>query len=177
LRGSALYHDGQVTFPERLTLENALAAEQHGATLLTYAEVETLICSGKRVSGVRLHDRLDGGQYTAHGALVINVAGPWVDRLLEPLGEPPLIGGTKGSHIVVGAFPGAPTSALYVEAARDRRPYFIIPWNGQYLIGTTDLPYSGDPGQVVPDEAEMRYLLDETNRVIPGARLTRDDVR
>jgi len=176
LRGAALYCDGQVTFPERLTLENALAAQQHGATLLTYARVDGLIRSCNRVSGVRFHDRLGGGSSAAHGALVINVAGPWVDRLLESLGEPPLIGGTKGSHIVVGHFPGAPMSALYVEAARDRRPYFIVPWNGQYLIGTTDIPYSGDPGQVVPDEAEIRYLLDETNRVIPSARLTRPDV-
>jgi glycerol-3-phosphate dehydrogenase len=176
LRGAALYYDGQVTFPERLTLENALAAEQHGATLLTYAEVDEFLQSGKRVSGVRFHDRISGGRHTAHGALVINVAGPWVDRLLEPLAEPPLIGGTKGTHIVVGAFPGAPSSALYVEATRDRRPYFIVPWNGQYLIGTTDIPFDGDPGQVEPDEAEIRYLLDETNRVIPGARLTRADV-
>lgn len=177
LRGAALYSDGQVTFPERLTLENALAAQQHGATLLTYAQVDELIRSDHRVSGIRFHDRLGGSSHIAHGALVINVAGPWVDRLLEPLGEPPLIGGTKGSHIVVGTFPGAPTEALYVEATRDRRPYFIVPWNGQYLIGTTDIPYRGDPGQVAPDEDEIRYLLDETNRVIPTARLTRTDVR
>ena len=176
LCGAAAYTDGQVTFPERLTVENALAARQYGATVLTYARVDALIRSGNTVQGVSFSDMLNGGTYAAHGAVTINVAGPWVDHVLGDPGQRPLIGGTKGSHIVVGAFPGAPSSALYIEAARDRRPYFVLPWNGQYLIGTTDTRYRGDLDQVVPEEDELRYLIDETNRVIPNAHLTRDAI-
>jgi glycerol-3-phosphate dehydrogenase len=86
------------------------------------------------------------------------------------------MGGTKGSHIVVGSFAGAPKSAFYVEAAADGRPFFIIPWNQQYLIGTTDIRYHGDPADVRASEDEIRYLLDETNRVFPSAQLTQDDI-
>jgi len=88
-----------------------------------------------------------------------------------------MIGGTKGSHLVVDPFPGAPQNeALYVEARKDGRPYFIVPWNGRYLIGTTDIRYEGDLDRVVADEEEIQYLIDETNYVIPEANLTRESV-
>ena len=87
-----------------------------------------------------------------------------------------MIGGTKGSHIIVDPFPGAPQQALYVEARADGRPYFIVPWNGRYLIGTTDFRYDGDLDHVEAEEWEIEYLIDETNHVIPEAGLTREDV-
>jgi glycerol-3-phosphate dehydrogenase len=109
---------------------------------------------------------------------VINAAGPWVDRVLGLVNRemPELMGGTKGSHIVVGPFPGAPDSAFYVEAESDGRPFFIIPWNDQYLIGTTDIRYEGDPADVVASDEEIGYLLDETNRVFPDAGLAARDI-
>jgi glycerol-3-phosphate dehydrogenase len=111
--------------------------------------------------------------------VTINVAGPWVDEVLEGMGylESRMMGGTKGSHIIVDPFPGAPKGeTLYVEARKDGRPYFINPWNGRYLIGTTDIRYEGDLDYVSADDEEIDYLIDETNRLIPGARLTREDV-
>ncbi len=177
LRGGATYTDGQVTFPERLTLENALAARDCGATVLTYMKVDELLLVRGRVEGVRLSDQLDDAIYEVRAPLTVNVAGPWVDDVLGAASPHPLIGGTKGTHIVVGSFSGAPSSALYVEAGEDQRPYFIVPWNGQYLIGTTDLRYDGDLDTVIPSEQEVRYLIDETNRVIPHANLTVEDVR
>jgi glycerol-3-phosphate dehydrogenase len=109
------------------------------------------------------------------------VAGPWVDEVLKEMdlygsSEERMIGGTKGSHLVVDPFPGAPQMALYVEARKDGRPYFILPWNGRYLIGTTDIRYEGDLDLVVADDEEIDYLLNETNYVIPEANLTREDV-
>ena len=74
------------------------------------------------------------------------------------------------------SFPGAPDTAIYVEAERDHRPFFVIPWNDKYLIGTTDSRYEGDPDQVRIDNAEIDYLLGETNRVIPRAELTRRQI-
>ena len=177
LRGGAHYTDAQVTFPERLTMENALAAHDYGATVLTYTRVDDLLIGDNRVEGVELTDLIDGGTHRVRASLTINVAGPWVDEVLGETSAKRMIGGTKGAHIVVGPFDGAPQSALYVEAGQDGRPYFIVPWNGQYLIGTTDSRYAGDLDAVVPSSDEMRYLIDETNRVIPSANLTSADVR
>jgi glycerol-3-phosphate dehydrogenase len=76
----------------------------------------------------------------------------------------------------VDPFPGAPKNAIYVEARKDGRPYFIIPWNERYLIGTTDIRYEDDLDYVSASEEEIAYLLEETNYVIPQAGLTRDSV-
>jgi glycerol-3-phosphate dehydrogenase len=87
-----------------------------------------------------------------------------------------LIRGTKGSHIVVAQFCGAPKTAIYVEAQSDHRPFFIIPWNGLFLIGTTDLRYEGKPDDVSIDENEIEYLLWETNHLFPAARLNHESI-
>ncbi|HUZ01669.1 MAG TPA: glycerol-3-phosphate dehydrogenase/oxidase [Thermomicrobiaceae bacterium] len=180
LRGAALYHDAQVTFPERLALENALSARDHGASVLTYARVDDLLVAGGCVRGVRFTDLASGDTHEARAPVTVNAAGPWVDRVLDslgPLAPRRLIGGTRGSHLVVDPFPGAPGSALYVEARADGRPFFIIPWDGRYLIGTTDLQYEGSLDDLRPDVSEIAYLLAETNRVVPAARLGPPDVR
>ena len=176
LLGSALYFDAQVEFPERLALENVLAAREHGAEVLTYAPVTNFIAEGDSVSGVEFVS--EGLSQFARAAVVINAAGPWVDRLLEraPVESPRLIGGTKGSHIVVNAFAGAPTTAIYIEAQSDRRPFFIIPWNGNYLIGTTDVRFEEDPDEVRSEPWEIDYLLSETNLAFPSAQLTREQI-
>jgi glycerol-3-phosphate dehydrogenase len=115
----------------------------------------------------------------ATAPVVLNVAGPWVDQVLDAAGgQPtPLIGGTKGSHIIVDKFPMAPSAALYAEARSDGRPFFILPWNGLYLIGTTDSKFAGNLDQLEATADEVDYLLEETNRVLPGAGLTRAQVR
>jgi glycerol-3-phosphate dehydrogenase len=67
-------------------------------------------------------------------------------------------------------------AAVYSEAARDGRPFFIIPWNNMTLIGTTDQRFRGDPGDANIDDDEFDYLLAETRRVLPRAQLTAGDV-
>jgi glycerol-3-phosphate dehydrogenase len=179
LRGASLYYDAQVEYAERLVLENVLSAREHGAQVLTYARVERFILEGNSVRGVEFRDLMGDKLRRARAAVTVNVSGPWVDEVLTALAPRPssrLIGGTKGSHLVVDAFAGAPEEALYVEAEADGRPFFIIPWNGMYLIGTTDLRYDGDLDMVEADEREIAYLLRETNRVIPAANLSRSSV-
>ncbi len=178
LRGAAVYYDGQVEYAERLTVENALSARNHGAVVRTYCRVDELIHEGGCVSGLRYTDLSDGSTHTARARVTVNVAGPWVDEVLAGVDWPGerMIGGTKGSHIIVNPFPGAPRDALYVEAREDHRPYFIVPWNNLYLIGTTDTRYEGDLDHVEADDSEIEYLIGETNRVIPQANLAREQV-
>ena len=78
--------------------------------------------------------------------------------------------------MVVDSFPGARQTALYIEAASDGRPIFILPWLGRYLIGTTDIRYDGDVDDVRASEEEIGYLLAEVNRVLPMAKLTHNSV-
>lgn len=168
LAGGARYFDAQARFPERLVIENLVDAVQNGAEFLGYSPVTEIRVAAGRVDGVRWR-RGDGTDGIAGARTVVNAAGPWVDRVLGPLADTRLVGGTKGSHLVVAPFPGAPAAAVYTEAASDGRPFFIVPWNGLYLIGTTDERYEDDPGDAVIDRAELDYLIAETERVFPGA--------
>lgn len=177
LLGSALYYDAQVEFPERLVMENVSSARAFGAKVLTHTRVTNLAARDGKVSGVEFVSDAGAAQF-AEAPVVINAAGPWIDQILEraPVKSPKLIGGTKGSHLIVPPFPGAPGNALYVEARSDGRPIFIIPWNKLYLIGTTDVRFEGDPDKVRCEPWEIEYLLSETNHALPGAHLTSDDI-
>src|SRR5215211_123257 len=167
LLGSALYFDAQVEFAERLVLENVLSTREHGAEVYTYAPVTNLTPSG-------IEFVCEGKKRSAQASVIINASGPWVDYLLDD--APKLIGGTKGSHIVIAPFSGAPANAIYLEAESDKRPFFIIPWNGNYLIGTTDVRFDNDPDEARSEPWEIDYLLAETNRAFPEARLRREQV-
>lgn len=168
LVGGASYYDAQVPHAERLVVENVLDAVAHGATLATYTCVTRIRVEDGRTTGVdwRTSAGATGG---ARARLVVNAAGPWVDDVLGTIQHTRLLGGTKGSHIVVPAFPGAPSVGVYVEARSDGRPFFILPWNELLLIGTTDERYEGDPADAAIDAPERAYLVAETERVFPGA--------
>ncbi|MGB3614126.1 MAG: glycerol-3-phosphate dehydrogenase [Elainellaceae cyanobacterium] len=187
--GAAQYYDCQAECAERLCLENIIAAQDAGAATLNYVKVTQISCKGDRITDMTCVDLLSGDPFTvklADNGVVINTAGPWVDEICElghsgdaphPLSQNRLMGGTKGSHIIVDPFPGAPNTALYVEAKSDGRPFFIVPWCGMFLIGTTDLRYDGDLDQIKASDEEVDYLIKETNAVVPTAQLTRGDVK
>jgi len=173
LRGAASYYDAQVRYIERIIVENALAARDAGAAIHTYSRVDRLLTEGGRIRGVRYTDLRTDRQSDVTASAVVNAAGPWVDLVLEKLDRsmPKFMGGTKGAHIVVPVFPGHPKIACYIEAEADFRPFFVIPWNDLLLIGTTDIRHDGSPAEAAVDAEEIRYLLDETNRVFPTAGL------
>jgi glycerol-3-phosphate dehydrogenase len=178
LLGAARYFDAQITFAERLVLENLLAARAAGAEILIHTAVTAINIEEQQISSVDCEDTINGQKRRLNARVVINAAGPWVDAVVDTAASnaPQLVGGTKGSHIVVGKFDGAPADAFYVEAAADGRPIFIIPWNDQYLIGTTDIRYDGDLSEIRASPDEIEYLLTESNRVFPAAQLTARDV-
>ena len=182
LSGGAQYYDGQVTRAERLCWENIRSAKEAGATVLNYVEVTELIKKGDRISRLHCKDTLSGEEFSLSGqenAVIINTAGPWVDRVDERVTQGTTkqkIGGTKGSHIIVDRFAGAPDTSLYVEAKSDGRPFFILPWLDKILIGTTDIPFEGDLDRVKANNAEIDYLITETNNIITSANLTRNDI-
>ncbi|MDH5622366.1 MAG: glycerol-3-phosphate dehydrogenase, partial [Gammaproteobacteria bacterium] len=177
LRGAARYFDAQVAFAERLVLENLLAARFAGAEIKTYAEVREIRTRDGRVDAISYRDK-DGVDHEIGIDTVVNASGPWVDEVLKAAtsSSQRLVGGTKGSHIIVSHFEGAPSDAFYVEAEADGRPFFIIPWNGQYLIGTTDIRYDDSLESIRASRAEVDYLIAETNRVFPDARLSIADI-
>ncbi len=159
---AALYHDAQVTWAERLVIENALDAAAAGAAIRTRTRIAAPWTRDHRLQGIEL----DTGERIA-ARWVVNAAGPWVDAVLSGRDEAALLGGTRGAHLVLDAPDPAPTSALYAEA-EDGRPVFVIPWAGQLLVGTTDVAHEGDPREVEVTPAERDYLLAVVARFWPS---------
>lgn len=189
VEGAAQYFDAQAEYAERLCLENVLSAQSAGATVLSYVQITGLVREGDRITQLNCQDELSDATFTLQTndkTVIVNTSGPWVDRVCKqgerdhqaaPIGTKRKIGGTKGSHIIVDTFPGAPEAAFYVEALSDNRPFFILPFLGQCLIGTTDLRFEGDLDKVKADNDEIDYLLLETNKIFPAARLSRESVK
>ena len=178
LGGAAVFTEGQVEYAERLCVELAVAAAADGAVIRTKARVEEPILEHGRVTGVRYRNLATEDLEEARAPVVLNVAGPWIDRIFRR-GAPPqprLNGGTKGSHLIVDPFPGAPNDVVYYESKTDGRLVLVIPWMGRYMIGTTDIRFDEDPDEARCSAAEMDYLLHEVNQLIPEAGLTPEHV-
>ena len=178
LLGGAQYYDAQVDFAERLVVENVVGAAEAGAIVKNYSPAIGLNVKSGRLQSMHYLDHASGEEREVRATVVVNAAGPWVDHVLATVNReiPRYMGGTKGSHIIVPVFKGAPSAAVYAEAGSDGRPFFIIPWNRQILIGTTDIRFVGDPGDANASDAEIDYLLVETNRLFPHASLDRQDI-
>ncbi len=169
LRGAWRFYDAQVPYVERLVVENALDAAAHGAVVLNHARSSRFARDATgRVTGAAVEDGIGGREVTVRARLTVNATGPWLDTTTSDLrpAKPPLLRLTKGVHLVTD--PGT-TTAQALLAKSDGRLFFIVPWNGFSLIGTTDTDYHGDPGDAAADEDDVRYLLAESGRAFPKA--------
>jgi len=168
LVGAARFFDAQMD-DARLCLEVALSAREAGARIETYAPVDGLVVRRGLVEGVRV------GSRAIEARVVVNAAGPWLDRVSAMAGVPSQrIRRTRGAHLVLP--PLLREHALVLSAGRDGRTFFVMPWQGFTLVGTTDLDYDGDPAAVACTDEERRYLLDETRRALPGVTIGDADV-
>ncbi len=173
------FEDAQCEFPERLVAEWVTEAVEAGAVVRNHCEVLAVDITHGRAKGVLLRDRTTGKDHRVDAGWIINCTGPWVDRVCQRstvrTGKP-LLGGVRGSHIVLPRFAGAPIAALYTEAA-DGRPVFVLPWNEQILVGTTEVPDTGDPSRTAPSPEEMDYLLRTATSLFPKAKLSAHDIK
>ena len=173
LRTLALYYDACMD-DARLVLANVLGAQEAGARTLNYAGVTRLLWENGRVCGVEVEDGTSGERRQFRAACVVACAGPWTNGLLAGLpGAPQPLAPTRGTHIVVRQLV---THGFTLAAGTDGRVFFVLPWLGLTLVGTTDVAGSDDPDAVAPTTAEIDYLLAETNRFFPEACLEKSDV-
>jgi len=173
------YEDAQCEFPERLVAEWLTEAAEAGAVVRNHCEVLAVDVAHGRARGVLLRDRTSGKDERVEAGWILNCTGPWADRVCQRSSvrtAQPMLGGVRGSHIVLPRFPGSPSAALYSEAA-DGRPVFVLPWNDQILVGTTEVPDTGDPGKTTPSQEEIQYLLRAVTQLFPKAKISPRDIR
>jgi glycerol-3-phosphate dehydrogenase len=173
------YEDAQCEFPERLVAEWLTEAIDAGAVVRNHAEVLAVNVAHGRARGVLFRDQLTGQDARVDAAWIINCAGPWADRVCQRSSirtAKPMLGCVRGSHIVLSRFPAAPNIPLYTEAP-DGRPIFVVPWNDQLLVGTSEVPDQGDPGKTEPSAEETGYLLSSVQHLFPKAKISTNEVK
>jgi glycerol-3-phosphate dehydrogenase len=173
------YEDAQCEFPERLVAEWLMEAVEAGVIVRNHTEALAVDVTHGRVRGVLLRDQITGRDLRVDATWVINCSGPWADRMCQRSSvrtQKPMLGGVRGSHIVLPRFPGSPSTALYTEAV-DGRPIFVLPWNDQILVGTTEVADSGDPGKTVPSAEEINYLVQSLAQLFPKAKISAQNVK
>ncbi|WP_291511205.1 glycerol-3-phosphate dehydrogenase [Acidithiobacillus sp.] len=162
----------------RLVVLNAMDAAAHGAQILTRTRLEKASAEGGRWRA-QLRHRGDGHGSEISARVLVNAAGPWVGDVLHgPLGlqTDKTVRKVKGSHIIVprlyeGEF-------AFILQNPDKRIVFAIPYEHRFtLIGTTDIPYEGDPASLTISAEETQYLCDSVNRYFRRAVHPEDVVR
>jgi glycerol-3-phosphate dehydrogenase len=176
------YSDAQITYPERLVIDFLADARQVANE--KGVDFRVLTYSRATLRGAAVEIEPIGGQGGAativKPAAIINATGAWVDATLAKLPVPSrrLMGGTKGTHFVTYHARLAELlrgQGVYTEA-RDGRPVFLLPFGEGTLVGTTDLPFEGDPAMAVATEQELEYLLAVVADVFPDAGVVRGDI-
>jgi len=165
ITGAIRYFDAQVD-DARHTMMIARTAARHGAVLATGIHVDGLLRNGKKVIGAVAFDRITQKKIEISAKVTIMCAGVWSDQLHEKFDLTPgySVAMSKGVHIVVpgsaieskdGIILKTPVSVL-----------FLIPWCGQWIVGTTDTPYEGDRSNPIATQDDVQYILDQANRVL-----------
>jgi glycerol-3-phosphate dehydrogenase len=54
--------------------------------------------------------------------------------------------------------------------------FFVIPWKQFTLVGTTDTDFTDDLDRLAATREEVHYLMQETRRVFPAARMRDEDI-
>jgi glycerol-3-phosphate dehydrogenase len=159
----------------RLVVLNAVDAVEHGAVIETRTTCVGLD-RGKAAWSAQL--RANTGQERSISAkVVVNAAGPWVEKVLGLSGKRPndsKIRLVKGSHIVTRRLYEG--EHAYIFQSRDGRVIFSLPYEDDFtLIGTTDEDWTLENGVPQISEAETDYLIAAVNGYFSNP-ITRDDI-
>lgn len=163
LRGGYTYGDAQ-TDDARLVLELISGAVAHGAVCVNYARLVDWNEEGGRVCGATVQDEVSGAAVWLRARQCVSATGQWLAA--DDAGRA-WCRLTKGVHLVM---PGlAANEAILLTAKSDGRVFFVIPWYGRTLLGTTDTDYRGNLGHVAVEDDDVDYLLEAANRYLKTA--------
>jgi glycerol-3-phosphate dehydrogenase len=143
----------------RLVALNARDAADRGARIETRTEVISARRDGEGWK-IRTRDSRTGAEKETSARLVVNAAGPWVDKVLSNAAgwnKASHVRLVQGSHVVVKKL--YDHDRCYIFQNADGRIFFAIPYQQDFtLIGTTDHDFSGDPGDAKITGSEKTYL-------------------
>ena len=188
LTGGVIFHDAQMWNADRMTLGFALSAAARGAVVVNYARAVRLLTEGNSVAGAAVRDELTGDLADVRARITLNITGPWANRVIEPLAGRrrsefdrfPL---SKGFQIIVPSLTREIGLAIMsrhrdpdAKMRRGGRHYFVTPWRGHSIVGTTNATHRGEPGEVHISEGEIASFVEEVRGALPAADLRLGEV-
>lgn len=158
LKGGCLYYDA-IMKDNRLIMENMLSAEQYGSHFFNYTTVIGLRKVNDGMTDVDYWDSRQNRKGSITAKAIVNSTGAWSDQIHQMDENLGLVHTypTKGVHVVIPQV--SANYALILRAPQDLRIFFLIPWEGNSLLGTTDTFYSGDPDDVNVKGQDKEYLF------------------
>jgi glycerol-3-phosphate dehydrogenase len=173
-----LYYDAQM-LDDVIVRVAARAATRLGATYVEQTRVEAIAPDGR---GFRVSLASPEGRQVVTSRVVVNATGAWANANLLMWGYSPRVPCllNVGSHLV---FASEAVSARPEDCAAtllqhdDGRVLFFIPWQGQWLLGTTESVLDGTPDTWECPPGDREYLLRVAERnlaLIEPARHTRE---
>jgi glycerol-3-phosphate dehydrogenase len=168
LLGGLEYHDAQMD-DARLCLEVVRSAAGEGARVCNYVEALGFETAGGRIAGVGARDRIAGRELTVRARQVVNATGPWADEVCRLAGDTsgPKLEPTKGVHLIA---PGRGLAAAFLLLhPADGRVFFVLPWMGKTLLGTTDTFATAGPDALRVEPGDVTYLLEGHNHYFEPA--------
>jgi len=174
LTGGAVYYDA-CTDDARLTVANALAAKECGATLASHTRVIDLLTKNGKAIGATVKPQYGGSMYQVRARAIVNATGVWENGFSD-YERARRRRGSKGVHISVPRERVGNRDALTLISPVDGRVMFCLPAGPQSIIGTTDTWTKESPETVHASPDDIDYLLRSANSYFPRAELTRDDV-
>jgi glycerol-3-phosphate dehydrogenase len=107
--------------------------------------------------------------------VVVNAAGPWMNELVGAtrIRSRYRLSLVRGSHLVLKA--AVSDTAMLLQSTSDRRVFFVLPWKGTTLVGTTEVVQRGSLDDVHASDEEIAYLIGRFNRYI-RTPITRADI-
>jgi glycerol-3-phosphate dehydrogenase len=187
LTGAALFHDAQVHNADRLNLSLLLSAMKAGADAANYAQTTGFLRDGNRIKGIRVKDVLSGNIVDVRALMIVNCAGPWIDRVLQLLGisSSKSVGWCKAAVLVTRRLVqdiavGLQSRSHYEDPDalfnKGYRFFFVTPWRDKSLIGTFQAPYDENPDHIKVSERDLHEYIQEINAAFPAADIKRGDV-
>lgn len=165
VRGAIRYYDAQVD-DARLVVALARTAASLGAAVASSVQAVGFHREGGRIAGVEVLDVESGRRHVVRARTVVCAAGVWTDELAARLPERPgfAVRASKGVHLVL------PREAIDGSAGIIARTkwsvLFIIPWDGHWLIGTTDTEWDLDLAHPAASAGDVAYLLQQASDVL-----------
>jgi glycerol-3-phosphate dehydrogenase len=176
LQGAFLYYDAQMYGPERIAFECVLDASLNGGVAANHLEAEGLLLRDNTVEGASVRDTLSDASFDIRARLTILAGGPWADiflaRALGGVSQHKLIR-SKGIHLVVPSM----THGDALTVAAQHGHFFVLPWRGHSILGTTDTAFNGSPDAVGVTEADIEQFIGYINAHLPAAKLSRQNVK